>query len=153
MTIHAFRIVKARYAPSALSGEGAREFGGRWNSPGRPAVYASSSVALAMMEMLVHLQSSQLLLSYVIIPVTFDRRLLQDVDPKDLPDDWRVSPPPTHVQSIGDAWLASASAAVLRVPSAVVPEEFNYLLNPLHPDFPKIGVGKPKAVTFDTRLK
>ncbi len=152
MTVHAWRIVKARHAASAFSGEGARVAGGRWNSPGVPVVYVAGSASLAMLEMLVHLQAEELLSSYVLFEVTFDDSLVTPVDPASLPRTWRTSPPPLTVQRIGDAWVQDAGSAVLRVPSVVVPSEHNYLLNPSHPDFGRIVIGPRHRLVWDHRL-
>jgi RES domain-containing protein len=151
--LQAYRIVKRDLAKSAFDGEGARAYGGRWNGPGVPMVYTSSTVALAMLEMLVHLQSRELLFSYVVYPITFDEKFVTAVDLKSLPRDWRASPVPPAVQQVGDDWVASDSSAVLRVPSVIVPDEVNYLLNPNHAQFSKIQMGKKQSVQFDPRLK
>jgi len=149
----AFRIVKARLAKEAFSGEGARLYGGRWNSPGSPVIYTASSISLAMLEMLVHIQSRDLLSKYVVFQVEFDESLVTEIDLKSLPSDWHTSPVAPEVQSVGDQWIASNASAVLRVPSALVDSESNYLLNPHHPQFKKIVVGKPQSIQFDPRLK
>ncbi len=153
MKVHAFRIVKERLAKDAFTGEGARLYGGRWNSPGRPAVYTSSSQSLAMLEMLVHLQARHLLRTYVLLEVQFDDRLVTDVDSRRLPRDWRSSPAAPAVRQFGDDWVASNDSAVLRVPSAIVPREPNYLLNPRHRQFAELTIGKKYPIDFDARLK
>ncbi len=152
MTVSAWRIVKAKHAATAFSGEGARRAGGRWNSPGTAVVYTSGSASLAMLEMLVHLQSGKLLKRYVLFEVQFDDSLVEVVDVKALPRTWRKSPPPLAAQRVGDLWVAGGSSAVLSVPSAIVPEEWNYLLNPAHADFSMIVIGPKLATRFDPRL-
>lgn len=152
MTIRAWRIVKAKHAEAAFSGEGARRYGGRWTSPGAAVVYTASSASLAMLEMLVHVQSQELLKSYILFEVTFEEALVTAVDVRSLPRTWRRSPPPIAVQRVGDAWLEDAGSAVLRIPSVIVPAEWNYLLNPAHPDFAKIAVGPRRPTKFDPRL-
>jgi RES domain-containing protein len=152
VSVHARRIVKAKHAAAAFSGDGARKYGGRWNSPGKPVVYVSSTMSLAILEMLVHHGSQELLKQYVLFEVTFDEGLLTAVDPAALPKRWRASPPAAAVQEVGDAWVAKGASVVLRVPSAIVPTEFNYLLNPAHPDFARIAVGPKQPVQFDPRL-
>lgn len=149
----AWRIVKARYAATAFDGEGARRFGGRWNSKGVPVIYAAGSQALAVLELLVHLESSDLLKHYGLIPVTFDEALVEALDPRSLPANGRRRPTPAAVRALGDAWVASGRSAVLRVPSAVVPGEHNYLINPLHDDFARLTIGTPQPYRFDRRLK
>jgi RES domain-containing protein len=150
--VRSWRIVKSKHAAGAFTGQGAQKFGARWNSPGRAAVYVAGSLSLAMLEMLVHLQAQELLRRYVLFEVGFDTNLMTTLDAAKLPSRWREAPPPVEVQQVGDDWLARGVSAVLRVPSAVVPAEFNYMLNPAHPDFSKIVIGPRQAVEFDPRL-
>jgi len=151
--LRGFRIVKARLAKDAFTGEGAQRYGGRWNSPGLRAIYVASTASLAMLEMLVHMQSRELLLKYVLFPVEFDDTLVTELDPSTLPSDWRASPAPPTAQAVGDRWIASGSSAVLRVSSAIVDSESNYVINPEHADFGKIKIGKKQQIAFDQRLK
>lgn len=153
MTLTAWRIVKARFVAVALEGEGARRFGGRWNSPGTPMVYAAGSRALAALEMLVHLESGELLQHYRLIGVTFDDTMVKSLDRKLLPANWRRRPTPRSVRAIGDTWIGPAESVVLRVPSVIVPGESNFLLNPVHRDFRRLVIGKPEPFRFDRRLR
>lgn len=152
MKAFAYRIVKAQRAYHAFDGEGARLAGGRWNSEGTPIVYAACSRALAGLEMLVHLQSALLKMSYVVIETQFDSKRVQRICIEDLPTDWRNDQPILANKLIGDQWVKEAASAVLAVPSAIVPEELNYLINPRHPDFKKIKIGEPENFSFDARL-
>lgn len=152
MTLHSWRIVKARFAAIAFSGEGAKIAGGRWNSLGTPVVYTAATQSLAILEMLVHLRVPDLLQHYVLLQVTFDPKLVATLDPRTLPKNWKQSPPPPSVQSLGNAWLARASSPILRIPSVIVPAESNYLLNPAHPDFSKITIGPKLPARLDPRL-
>ena len=150
--ITAWRVVKRSHAASAFTGEGARLYGGRWNSPGVALVYTAESQSLAALEMVVHLDSSELLDYYVVFDVGIDEALVTEVKLPDLPRNWRADPPPVRVQEVGNAWARAGASAVLQVPSAVLPAERNFLLNPRHPDFPKLVIGKPSAFRFDRRL-
>lgn len=152
MTIGAWRITKKKHAATAFTGVGAKENGGRWNNPGTAVVYCAGSTSLAILEMLVHLESHDLLGSYVTFEVAFDESLVERVDVKSLPRSWRRSPAPGPLQRLGDEWVAGGRSAVLRLPSAIVPTEWNYLLNPAHPDFSKISVGPKRPIQFDARL-
>jgi RES domain-containing protein len=146
-----WRLVTARFSKSAFSGEGARLYGGRWNRKGIPLVYTSGSQSLAMLEMLV--QDEPLRARYVMIDVQIPKRVTIDrIKVDDLPADWRGVAAREALQSIGTKWAAQQSAAILAVPSAVIPSEFNYLLNPLHPDFVRIRIGRPEKVVTDRRL-
>lgn len=148
----AWRITQKRRAKTAFSGEGARLYGGRWNSPGVPMVYVAESQSLAVLEVLVHLDAPALLEEYVFIEADFDDALVTQLGRSSLPRNWQADPVPADVQAVGDRWASSGSSAALRVPSVLVPEESNYLLNPRHPDFVKIVVSRPQAFHFDARL-
>ena len=148
----AWRLSKTRYAASAFDGEGARLYGARWNSPGTRVAYASESVALATLEVLVGLQDTALLSSYSLIRVEFAESLVEMLDRRILPTGWNRHPPAPETQRIGDLWAVEARSAVLRVPSAVVEAEFNYLFNPAHGQFGRVVIHRPKPFRLDPRL-
>jgi len=137
----------------AFSGEGARLYGGRWNLLGVPAVYTASSRALAVLELLAHLSTYRAEMEFVFIGAVFPNTLVQKVTPPELPADWRRHPSARSTQALGTEWLLrQGAAAVLQVPSAIIPEEWNYVLNPRHPDFASITKGQPEPFVFDVRL-
>ncbi len=146
-----WRIVPEARARDAFIGEGARLYGGRWNSPGVAIVYASQHKSLAALELLVH-RDPRRANRFKTFFFQFPESLVEAVALRDLPKDWRQEPPPPSTQQLGDAWLREARSVVLAVPSIIIPEELNYLLNPNHPDFKKITIGKPQNFTFDARL-
>ena len=148
----AWRLVKARHAASAFDGEGARLHGGRWNSPGTRVVYVSSSRSLAALELLVHLEIAEALEHYVVIEVRIPAPVIARLDRRRLPADWRNDSPPAALRALGDTWVQQARSAALEVPSVVVPEETNYLLNPVHPSFKRIAIGRPQPFRYDARL-
>ena len=152
MKVRAWRIVKAKRAATAFDGEGARLYGGRWNNPGVAIVYTSESQSLAALELLANLEQASLLGRYVAIPVDFDESVVAVLHGRALPSDWAAQPAPAGTRALGDAWITQATSAVLRVPSAVVPAEHNYLLNPAHPDCRKLRIGQPRAFAFDPRI-
>jgi RES domain-containing protein len=147
-----FRIVKSRYAQSAFDGEGARIYGGRWNSPGLRMVYTADSRALAILEMVVHLGKAEFLHSYSLCVAHFDEAMVESLDRSKLGDNWRDHPSPPELRSIGDAWVQNQTSAVLEVPSVIVEDESNYLINPVHPDFASMTIGEPGPFSFDRRL-
>jgi RES domain-containing protein len=148
-----YRICKTKYAASAFDGEGARLFGGRWNSVGTSMVYTAGSRSLAILEVLVHLNNDFLIPAFSCIEVNCSNDLVIDInDIADLPADWASSPPPEELKKIGDGWIANSSSVVLAVPSAVVPAEFNYLINPAHEDFDRLEIKKPQTLALDPRL-
>ena len=146
-----WRLVTARFVDTAFSGEGARRYSGRWNHRGVPVVYTAGSQSLAMLEMLV--QDQPLRARYVVIPAEIPADMkIERVDFDRLPPDWRDHPAPERLRTIGTEWAARLSSAVLAVPSAIVPAETNYLLNPKHPAFSKIVIGEPQELITDLRL-
>lgn len=147
----AWRLVRRKYASEVASGQGAVRAGGRWNSRGRAMIYASAHQSLAALENLVHL-NPRIILSYKMVAITFDEELLQTLAISDLQADWRSEPPPPSTKAVGDQWIKNGTSVVLAVPSTIVPQEANYLLNPRHRDFAKIRFSDPKAFSFDPRL-
>lgn len=153
MSLYSWRIVKRQYLEGAFSGEGARLYGGRWNSPGRPVVYTAEHASLAMLEILAHLEFTAIMVDYVLIRAEFEGSLLEEIEEKDLPQDWRTYPAPQYLREIGDRWLEEQRSVVLSVPSVIVPIERLYLFNPLHTDFSRIIIGKAQKIPFDRRLQ
>jgi RES domain-containing protein len=146
-----WRLVTRRYVDSAFTGEGARRYGGRWNQRGVLIEYTAGSQSLAVLEMLV--QDTPLRARYVMIPAILpDKLKIERISPDQLPADWRNFAARSQLQAIGTAWAIRRSSAVLAVPSAVIPDEINYLLNPLHRSFHRIRIGVPRELITDLRL-
>lgn len=152
MTRIARRIVAPTRATTAFDGRGTARLGGRWTGVGRPAVYAASSTSLALLEVLVRARGP-LLPTYVVFPLEFDDALVTDLPESRLPENWWSFPPPPELKGLGDAWLQEGAHPVLRVPSAVIPEEPNYVLNPRHPEFHRVRIGEPRPLDVDSRLR
>ena len=148
-----WRVVKRRHAATAFDGKAAQRFGGRWNAPGRRAVYASAAKSLAVLEILVHLDVGRPLPRFVAFAFDVDDALVDRLAATQLPRDWRTAHGLLGTQQIGDAWLASVHALALAVPSSIVPEESNYLLNPAHPAFGRLKFGRAMPFFLDPRLK
>jgi RES domain-containing protein len=147
-----WRLTKTKHLSTAWDGEGAKKAGGRWNSVGVAVIYTSESLSLALVEILVHL-TSEILPAYSALRVEFEESLVTALAPAALPANWRDSPAPPETKAIGDTWVADLTSAVLRVPSVVVPDESNYVLNPSHPDFHRLAIGPPRSFPFDLRLR
>jgi RES domain-containing protein len=148
-----WKICKERRRADAFTGEGARLAGGRWNERGTPVVYASESLSLSALETLVHVQKAHRHLAYVSLRIEVpDEVRIEDFPRKRLPANWRKEPPPKETMGIGTRWAEGLSTAVLKVPSAIIPQEHNYVLNPLHPDFRKIGNFETGPFSFDPRM-
>lgn len=146
-----WRLLTARFAASAFSGEGARRYGGRWNGKGVPMIYTAGSQSLAMLEMLV--QDEPLRARYVMIAATLPKNLkIERISAGHLPAAWRDLTLRERLQTLGNEWIKRRSSAVLAVPSAIIPSETNYLLNPLHPSFARIEIGEPQDFITDLRL-
>ncbi len=143
-TIIAWRFVKQKHASTAFTGEGAKLYGGRWNQQGVAAVYTSDSLSLAVIEQLVHIKPEDIIrLHYCSIKLEIpDSLAIEEI--KSLPADWDADPIPEITKNIGTDWLLSGRTAVLKVPSSIIKVQFNYVLNPLHPDFKKIKVYPPE---------
>lgn len=147
-----WRVVKRAHAATAFDGKAAQRFGGRWNSPGRPAVYASATKSLALLEILVHLDVGRPLPRFVAFAFEVDARLVDRLPAERLPTSWRTSRGLLVTRRIGDEWLAAGRSLALVVPSAIVPEESNYLLNPAHGAFGRLRFGPSTQFVLDPRL-
>ncbi len=147
-----WRVSPAYHADKAMSGDGSYRRGGRWNPPGIRVVYCADSRSLALVEVLANIRRPALLHDqpWVLIRVDVPEYLVER--PGRVPDDWRQHPYSVATQAFGAEWVQARRSTALRVPSVVVPGEFNYLLNPTHPQFARVKVGKPEPFSFDPRL-
>jgi len=128
-------------------------FGGRWNHRGTRVVYTSSSLSLAALETLAHFDEEEAPDTLVAIPADMpDDVPITRIKFSELASNWRTTPPPESLAEIGTRWTVARHSLVLAVPSAIIPEDLNYLLNPLHAQFKRIRVGRPKPFSFDPRL-
>lgn len=150
MPVTAYRIVKSTRVATAFDGEAARTYGGRWNSVGTRMVYTAQSRSLAALEILLHLEGPAR--GFSVVPCEFPESLVEAITPDALPPDWRRSPAPATLAEIGDAWVQRGASAILAVPSAITPEERNYLLNPEHPDCARVTMHPAEPFPFDDRL-
>ena len=154
MIQRAFRITQTKYLTTAFTGVGARNNGGRWNSLGTSMVYTASSISLATLEMLVHINDIAVIHSlYSVIPIEFKHDLVQEVNVASLPGDWDNPVINPLTQTLGDQWVAAMSSVLLKLPSAVTENESNYLINPAHSEFSKISIGKTSKFKPNKRLK
>ncbi len=144
-----WRLVPLPQEIAAFDGEGARRYGGRWNSAGVPMVYASEHESLAVLEVRVHIAMSGVYKSFAF---DFDEGLMRTLLVQQLPKDWQHEPPPLSLQRLGDAWVKAGNSVILAVPSAIVPNELNLLLNPRHPNFAKIDIHVATDFVLDRRL-
>ena len=157
MTVVLWRIATdtPEYEAHDLGGKGAEKTGGRWNRPGRPVVYCASSVALACLETVVHLNAAGLPLNRFLVRIEVPDALWharRTLTPADLTVGWSAIPEGKVSLDIGDVWLQEAPTALLAVPSVIVPEESNVLINPLHPQAADIHAAKVRPWFYDQRL-
>jgi RES domain-containing protein len=151
--IRVYRILRKPYSKLPFDGEGAYRFGGRWSSPGTGIAYAAEHLSLAMIEYFVHIEIRRpprdLVVATADIPDGVSRRALTS---ERLPKNWRRVPAPPNLATIGDSFASERTTAILIVPSALVPSEFNWLINPLHADFAKIRIQAVQPFEYDARF-
>lgn len=147
-----YRLIRPQWLGQALTGEGARRYGSRWNPKGIPMVYAASSLSLAALETLVHFSVDTAPLDYVALTIRVPDDGVERLSGEELPVDWNAMPAPAACPAVGADWVARGESLGLVVPSVVVPSEENILLNPLHPDFAKVALEKQEPFLFDPRL-
>ena len=147
-----WRICRERYAAEAFNGNGARLFGGRWNSPGTPMVYASSSLALAAIELFVHLEPNQQPADLVSVAALLPGgEPAQRLDPDQLPATWWTDDF-EPLRALGDRWIREKTSLAIEVPSAALRVEWNVLVNPLHPKIAELKIDPPQPFHFDARM-
>lgn len=151
--ITAYRIVKKKWAGLAFDGEGARLYGGRWNSVGKACIYLAGSESLAILEVLVHLNSTKTIEEYVLYSVEINEKSTMFLSADNLPDNWQEDPAPQETADIGDDWLAENESVALAVPSTIVTREQNYIINSNHPQFDELlKTTKQLEFVMDKRL-
>lgn len=153
MSLSLWRIVKSKYQDTAFSGEGARRVGGRWNSRGQGIVYTSATLSLAALELFVHMEVDDMGTMMCYLQASIPSKVkITYLPATELPPDWRNVPAPSALANIGDKWFQERNTAILAVPSAIIPIEYNYLVNPTHPDFAEFSLEKPQPFELDPRL-
>jgi RES domain-containing protein len=155
--ISLWRIAKETpaYKATDLSGGGAKITGGRWNSKGNAVVYTATTIALATLETLAHLGDTIAIRNAFLVRVEVPQKVWKKrvvIDPTSLDPTWMAEPPGRTSKEIGDQWIAGGSAALLLVPSVLVPEEFNVLINPAHKDASGITARAARQYVYDPRL-
>lgn len=147
-----WRVSNKKHAPG-LDGEGARRYGGRWNNRGIALVYSAPTISLATLEIFVHLDPRLPPTNYVLIAIDVpDKASIETLDLAKLPKNWARYPAPPKLATIGDDWAKSRRSLLLKVPSAIVPEEHNILLNPLHDEIVQCSGQIIRSFEFDARM-
>lgn len=150
--LEVWRVTDKQFKNSAFSGEGARLWGGRFNSPGKKAVYTSGSLSLALLEILVQTNDRTNLKKKVLLKASIPEEIIFYPQVTDLPEQWNRIPVSKDSQRYGDNWIREEEYAVLKVPSVVVPVEFNYVINPKHPLFNQISISESQPIPLDPRF-
>ena len=145
-----YRLINCVYADD-LSGNGARLYGGRWNSEGRAMVYLASSRALAVLEALAHLSPTNMPDDFCMMTIEAPDDV-EELNAAILPADWQEYPEKQILKQTGNDFLKNAANLLLKVPSALVNEEYNYLMNPLHPKAKLVKIVSKRPFSFDERL-
>lgn len=148
-----WRIVKKTQQGEAFTGKGARLYGGRWNQRGTAVVYTADSLALAALKYFVHLGPAMAAVALVSFRAEIPPRVaIRTLTADTLPSNWRTEPPPPVTRAMGSDWAGEGKTAVLKVPSALIHTQHNFILNPRHPDFSKIRISEPRPFRFDSRM-
>ena len=150
--MYLYRVVRNNYLYD-LSGTGSKLFGGRWNSPGIPALYTSASKSLAVLESLTNTPPAILQNDFSILILEITGKVLADeMYVKDLPKNWKTYPAPVNLAKMGDKWLLGRKRLLLKVPSVIIPSEYNYIINPLHSDMKKVKIIAAEKLELDGRV-
>jgi RES domain-containing protein len=151
--MYLYRVVRNKYLYD-LTGTGSKLFGGRWNSPGIPAIYTSASKSLAVLESLTNTPPAILQKDFSILILEITGKVLADeFSEKDLPANWKTYPAPVNLTKMGDKWLLARKKLMLKVPSAVITSEFNFIINPLHRDMKKVKIAAAEKLELDSRVE
>lgn len=148
-----YRLTKTQFASEAWTGNGAKQYGGRWNHKGHPAIYVATSISLAALEVLVHVSNESILDEYTLFSIEIPEDEVAYISEEFLPSDWRKDPAPVSTMDVGTEWLQSGEGAALIIPSSIIPMENNAILNPVHPAFERFQSSVKKLpFVFDPRL-
>ena len=147
-----YRIGKTKFARD-ITGEGARLNGGRWNNKGTACIYTAESRALALLEYTVNVNIEDIPRALSITTFEIPGDDIYELKEADLPGDWRNMPAPSSIKALGTGLLINAARLVIKVPSTIVMEEFNYLLNPAHSGSNSIKVVDVKDIVYDVRIR
>jgi RES domain-containing protein len=148
-----YRVLRKAYARAPLDGEGAFRYGGRWSSPDTRLSYTSEHQSLAMLEYFVHLDADDAPSDLVLVAAEIPDDLPNErVAANDLPSRWRRSPAPAELARIGDDFVEKSESCILIVPSALAPNENNWLINPQHVGFRRVVVSRIEPLSYDPRM-
>jgi RES domain-containing protein len=147
-----YRLGKTKFANDLVS-EGSRLYGSRWNQKGIACLYTAESRALALLEYSVNVNIHDIPRALSITTIDLDKASIQTLTESDLPGDWKTFPAPASTQSFGSLLLKTAATAIIKIPSTVIPHEFNYILNPIHSDHGLCRILDIEDFIYDLRIK
>jgi RES domain-containing protein len=147
-----YHLGKSKFARQ-LTGEGAKLHGGRWNLIGEACLYASASKALSVLEYAANVSLEEMPYSLSVTVYQLPAKCWKQFGIESLPENWDLIPAPEETKRWGSQYLQQAKILALKLPSVIIPSEFNFILNPLHPDFKKVKIKEVQAFTFDRRIK
>ena len=145
-----WRLTRPQYVATALSGEGSARYPGRWNVRGRRVAYVSEHLSLATLEVLAHAETVDTLNQYVALRVSLPADSVTTA--RVLPDNWQQNPPSAATRELGETWFRAGETLLFKVPSVLIPNEHNYLLNPAHEAFQHVEVAEAVPLPFDARI-
>lgn len=147
-----YRLSKSKFSRD-LTGKGAELAGGQWNSKGKALLYTSQSRALCTSEIAVHTPLGNIPTDYELVEISIpDGVMLKEIEIKDLPDDWKSIPHAHSTQEIGNQFILDNEFLIFKVPSVIVPGDFNFLINPAHQKFTEVEITSIDPFEFDARL-
>jgi RES domain-containing protein len=147
-----YRLTTSKHSDD-LTGTGSKLYGGRWNSVGNAIIYCSENRSLALLEYLVNIPFKNINFDLILLKISFpDSRRIEEINLKNLHQDWNLFPSPLELKKIGDEWTHKNNSLLLKVPSVIVPKEFNYLINPLHKEIKKVRIIEKEDIKIDKRL-
>ncbi len=147
-----YRILHRRYRDEPFSGKGGLHYRSRWASKGQLVSYAADHLATATLEKISGVKRADLLTEMVYAKAEVDASLVEVLPEAEWPEDWKALPAPDTTRAVGDAWLASAQSLLLRVPSVVLPDSYNYVVNAAHPAMGELHVKKVESLLLDNRI-
>jgi RES domain-containing protein len=150
--MNVYRLAKGNFAKD-LTGEGSRLFGGRWNHIGIPCLYSSESRALALLEYSVNIEVNSIPRALSMVTINIPEDKILEVKTPSMPGNWKAAPAPTETKDYGTGILSELKSLIIKIPSAIIEEEFNYLINPLHKDILKVKVIEIVNFIYDLRIK
>jgi len=150
--MNVYRLAKGSFEKD-LTGEGSRLFGGRWNHIGVPCLYSSESMALALLEYSVNIEVYSIPRALCMVTIDISEDKILEVKTPSMPGNWKAAPAPTETKDYGTSILFELKSLIIKIPSTIIEEEYNYLINPLHKDISNVKIIETVNFVYDLRIK